>query len=152
MLYQQADLDTVAYEYDVLGNMTFKSDVGSYNYSGSGGIHSVSSIDGSGIHTQYAAYNRVYEYDNNGNMTAGDGRYIQYASYNKPKRIDAPEGSVSNDWTQPDERGFRFQVPAKRAPYWLVLPRQGCLLKHAMRTPRSPSFHHRSMWRPRVSA
>ncbi len=85
-LYELAGLETTTYEYDALGNITYKSDVGHYTYgghqsNGHASPHAVTRIDQVG----QASIN--YQYDHNGNMTSGDGRAIQYASYNKPIAI-----------------------------------------------------------------
>ncbi|HXC55051.1 MAG TPA: RHS repeat-associated core domain-containing protein [Rhizomicrobium sp.] len=70
--------------YDQLGNITSKSDVGSYTYSGSGaGPHAVTSITG----TVNGVTNPTYTYDNNGNMTAGAGRSVGYTSFNMANSI-----------------------------------------------------------------
>ena len=44
-LYQLAELDTVIIIYDMLGNIQYKSDVGSYGYTGAS-PHAVSEISG----------------------------------------------------------------------------------------------------------
>ncbi|PKP72031.1 MAG: hypothetical protein CVT83_01990 [Alphaproteobacteria bacterium HGW-Alphaproteobacteria-5] len=65
---------TKTVSYDDLCNITFKSDVGSYSYNASGSTsvrpHAVAAIvpGGSGL------VNTSYAYDDNGNMTAGNGR------------------------------------------------------------------------------
>lgn len=69
--------------YDVLGNITYKSDVGSYYYQ-SGSPNAVT-----------RAGNRTYSYDANGNMVSGDGRSIQWSSFNKPTRITKDGRSVN---------------------------------------------------------
>jgi hypothetical protein len=70
--------------YDQLGNITSKSDVGSYTYSGSGaGPHAVTSITG----TVNGVVNPTYTYDANGNMTAGAGRTVGYTSFNMANSI-----------------------------------------------------------------
>ncbi|MEO0442397.1 MAG: FG-GAP-like repeat-containing protein, partial [Pseudomonadota bacterium] len=60
--------------YNALGNITYKSDVGSYLYNGK-------------PHAVTKAGSKHYSYDANGNMTGGDGRTIQWSSFNKPTRI-----------------------------------------------------------------
>ena len=65
--------------YDSLGNITHKSDVGDYVYSGlNAGPHAVTST-GDGL---------TYQYDANGNMTADSaGRTIEYTVFDKPDKI-----------------------------------------------------------------
>jgi len=67
--------------YDAIGNITSKSDVGSYTYgAGSAGPHAVTSITGTRPGT--------YAYDANGNMTSRAGKSITWRSYNKPAQIN----------------------------------------------------------------
>ena len=60
-------------QYDGLGNITAKSDVGAYRYGSSAGPHAV---------TQ--AGNTTYQYDANGNnISSSDGRTLQYSTFDK---------------------------------------------------------------------
>ena len=70
-----ASVQTLSLNYDSSGNITFKSDVGSYLYNGSQ-PHAVSSV---GIIS--------YNYDSNGNQISGDGRNITYTVFDKPDSI-----------------------------------------------------------------
>jgi RHS repeat-associated protein len=67
--------------YNAIGNITFKTGVGSYSYnpSGSGSVrpHAVTTINGNG----------GYVYDANGSMTGGDGRGITYTVPDLPHTI-----------------------------------------------------------------
>ena len=77
----------VTVAYDATGNITSKSDVGTYSYgqahgsctSGHAGPHAVTTVAGS--------KNATYCYDANGNMTSGDGRVVSYTSFDKPNQI-----------------------------------------------------------------
>jgi hypothetical protein len=63
--------------YNAIGNITHKSDVGSYSYgAGNAGPHAVTSAGG-----------QTYAYDANGNNISGDGRTISYTSFDKPSQI-----------------------------------------------------------------
>ena len=66
--------------YDALGDITAKSDVGTYSYptAGSARPHAVSSITG----TVNGVTNPSYTYDANGNLTAGAGRTVTPTSFN----------------------------------------------------------------------
>jgi RHS repeat-associated protein len=77
-LYDTPDFNnTQSLQYDELGNITHKSDVGAYSYgAGVAGPHAVTH-----------AGSNTYVYDANGNMTSGAGRTIQYSSFNKPTQI-----------------------------------------------------------------
>jgi RHS repeat-associated protein len=82
---------TKAYGYDLIGNITSKTGVGTYSYNPSGSSsvrpHAVSGVSG--------ALNATYTYDANGNMTGGAGRTIAYTSFNKPSQITESGRSVS---------------------------------------------------------
>ena len=74
---------TRSFSYNALGNMTYKSDVGSYTYptSGAGAVrpHAVTQVTG--------AVNASYTYDANGNLISGNGRTLTYTSFNAPATI-----------------------------------------------------------------
>ena len=68
---------TLAMQYGVSGNITYKSDVGAFHYDeGSAGPHAVT-----------RAGNNNYSYDANGNQVSGNGREIEYSTFDKPTRI-----------------------------------------------------------------
>jgi hypothetical protein len=64
-----------------IGNLTSKSDVGTYSYPAAAQArpHDVTSISGS--------INTSFTYDAKGNMIAGNGLTVAYASYNKASSI-----------------------------------------------------------------
>jgi RHS repeat-associated protein len=70
----------VTVNYDGIGNITNRSDVGTFSY-GAGGVgpHAVTAVTG------VAAKNCAY--DSNGNRTADGGTVIAYSSFNKPLSI-----------------------------------------------------------------
>jgi RHS repeat-associated protein len=83
-----------SYQYDVLGNITYKSDVGSYTYgatcaSGGFGPHAVCETSGT--------VNASYGYDTSGNMTTNKNRTLTYSSYNKPLNIT--EGTTQTNFS-----------------------------------------------------
>ena len=69
---------TLALAYDGNGNISWKSDVGSYRY-GDGGA---------GPHAVTSAGSAAYRYDANGNQVEGDGRNIEYSVFDKATRIE----------------------------------------------------------------
>ena len=73
------------YQYNAIGNMTFKSDVGTYTYGAK--PHAVAAVAG--------AVNASYTYDANGNMLSGAGRSLAWTSFNKPKQITTVQGSTA---------------------------------------------------------
>ena len=72
------------YQYDKLGNIKYKSDIGRYDYSGrNAGPHTVTKANG--LH---------YQYDANGNMlraridgSAQNERELEWTAFNKPSKI-----------------------------------------------------------------
>lgn len=77
----------VTYAYDSIGNISSRSDVGTYAY-GSTRPHAVTSTSG------IAGRASTYTYDANGNQLAGLGRSIEWASYNLPVRVTLGSSSV----------------------------------------------------------
>ena len=80
------------FSYDALGNITYKSDVGTYKYGENGaGPHAVTSINGK--------MPGAFKYDANGDQIEGilngEKRNITYTSYSKPLTITAPKAAVS---------------------------------------------------------
>jgi len=72
-----ADL-TYTYQYNPIGNMTYKSDVGDMQYGeGDAGPHAVTSAGGN-----------TYFYDANGNMTYGRGKDLTYDVENRLVEVD----------------------------------------------------------------
>ncbi|MEE8339534.1 MAG: putative Ig domain-containing protein, partial [Xanthomonadales bacterium] len=68
---------TLSLQYDASGNITYKSDVGSYLYG----------QNGAGPHAVTRAGGISYSYDANGNQVSGDGRTITYTVFDKATRI-----------------------------------------------------------------
>jgi len=102
---------SVTLQYNALGMLLYKSDVGSYSYSAQGAgtgskPHAVQSVSGS--------YNAAYTYDANGNVltaTAGKYRSISYTSFNLPDSgngLQGASGSPKYTWRY-DENHARLQ-------------------------------------------
>ena len=71
------------------GNLTYKSDVGTYSYPTNGiRPHAVTA-------TLLGATTTSYAYDANGNLTTGNGRTLTYTSFNKPKTIANASGTTT---------------------------------------------------------
>lgn len=85
------DGPTKTVQYDLVGNITFKSDVGTYTYPAAGPTavrpHAVSSVTG--------AINATYTYDANGNMVAGNGRTVTWTSFNMVREITQGANTLS---------------------------------------------------------
>lgn len=103
-----------SYSYDAIGNITYKSDVGTYQYDGNQGEsyanpHAVTSI-------MSPTTNIAYEYDRNGNMLSdGDSQYawdynnrIKYITPNGPGALPISYGYDAN--------GMRVSVVVRSAP------------------------------------
>lgn len=80
----------VTVTYDAMGNITAKSDVGGYTYSGFG-PHAVSAVGGGPLGA------KTYAYDANGNMVSGGGRTITWMSFNQVASV--VQGSFSSTFS-----------------------------------------------------
>jgi len=125
--YQQR---TVTLQYNALGMVLSKSDVGTYNYQpqGAGAVrpHTLQSVSG--------AFNSSYTYDANGNLktsTGGNYRSISYTSFNLPDGdiqsggLASPNGRPHYAW-QYDEGHQRIKetevTSAGTRTTWMVHP------------------------------
>jgi len=101
---------TVSLQYNALGMLLYKSDVGNYAYGAQGASavrpHTLQSVSG--------ATSTSYQYDANGNLinaSAGKYRSISYTSFNLPDSqngIGGPDGSPRYTW-QYDENHARVK-------------------------------------------
>lgn len=91
---------TKTIQYNAIGNITSKSDVGTYTYNASGASsvrpHAVTGVAGT--------VNATYTYDTNGNMTAGAGRTVTYTSFNMPATIARGAVTISFDYDSEHSR------------------------------------------------
>jgi RHS repeat-associated protein len=97
---------TVTLQYNALGMLLYKSDVGNYTYNPQGGAHphALQSVAG--------AINGSYQYDANGNLkSATGGKYasITYNSFNLPDSQGGVQGSGVSDTWQYDENHARIK-------------------------------------------
>jgi RHS repeat-associated protein len=97
---------TVTLQYNALGMLLYKSDVGNYTYNPQGGAHphALQSVSG--------AINGSYQYDANGNLkSATGGKYasITYNSFNLPDSQGGVQGSGLSDTWQYDENHARIK-------------------------------------------
>src|SRR5206468_2119156 len=90
-------LVTRSFDYNAIGNMIYKSDVGTYTYSASGSVrpHAVSSVSGS--------VSATYTYDSNGNLTSGAGRSLAYMSFNMPATISGSAATYTYTYSPEHE-------------------------------------------------
>src|SRR5436853_5042657 len=84
-----------SYSYDLLGNLTSKSDIGSYSY----GAQSASCLSGAldKAHAVVSAGTASYCYDRNGNMVSGDGRSYTWDRENRIASVSS--GGVSETYS-----------------------------------------------------
>ncbi len=87
-------LVTRGFDYDAIGNITYKSDVGIYTYGAK--PHAVASVSGT--------VNASYNYDANGNLLSGAGRTLTYASFNLPLTIAKGTDSFQYTYNAEHER------------------------------------------------
>ena len=99
--------------YDALGDITSKSDVGTYAYGSGAGPHAVTGITGTVNGVTNPTY--TYTYDADGNMTAGAGRSVTWTSFNMAAQV--VEGSTTIALTYDSEHNRIVQTaPADRLP------------------------------------
>ncbi len=93
-------LTTRSFDYSALGNMIYKSDVGTYAYpaSGIGSVrpHAVSSVSGT--------VSATYTYDANGNLLSGAGRTLTYTSFNMPATITGSAATYTYTYSPEHQR------------------------------------------------
>ena len=105
--------------YDAIGNITAKSDVGTYAYPATGAArpHAVSSITSASGTDVNGVVNPTYTYDANGNMTAGAGRTVTYTSFNKVATIT--QGATNITYAYNGEHGRIKQVAGSETTIYL---------------------------------
>ena len=115
--YQVGTQTAKTVSYDLIGNITSKSDIGAYGYTATGAArpHAVSSVAG----TVNGVLNPTYAYDANGNMTDGAGRSLTYTSFNKVASIT--QGATIISYAYDDGRSRTKQVTPTETTYYLGL-------------------------------
>jgi RHS repeat-associated protein len=93
----------VSLAYDAAGNITSKSDVGTYAYAGAS-PHAVTAVTG----TVNGVVNPSFAYDTDGAMTAGAGRTVSYTGFNMTKVVS--EGATSETLSYDTEHARVRQV------------------------------------------
>ena len=88
MDYSRSARSGLSLGYSVSGNISYKSDVGTYLYGQNGaGPHAVSSAGGVS-----------YSYDANGNQVSGDGRTLSYTLFDQPEVISKGSAATRFDY------------------------------------------------------
>ena len=90
---------SISVTYDVLGNITSKTDIGSYGYGEtrsacSGVSGAVTSAGPRAVSSTAGTSNADYCYDANGNLLAGDGRSVSWTAFGKPEQITRGSNTV----------------------------------------------------------
>jgi RHS repeat-associated protein len=114
--------------YDALGDITMKSDVGTYSYPAAGQMrpHAVSSISG----TVNGASNPTFAYDNNGNMLSGANRGVTYWSFNMANQIT--QGTTTIAFTYDTEHARITQVGPAGTTTYLNDPASGAMAEQVV--------------------
>jgi RHS repeat-associated protein len=100
---------TQAYNYDIYGNITYKSgisDVSGYSYgsvAANAGPHAVSSVTLNGVTTSYA-------YDNKGNMETRGNTALTYGIHDNPITIVSPTASINFNYGPHRERIYQNSI------------------------------------------
>ncbi|MDC7718483.1 RHS repeat-associated core domain-containing protein [Vogesella sp. DC21W] len=107
--------------YDELGNITYKSGVGSYSYPASGpGVvrpHALTALKGvDGIE-------RGFDYDANGNLVRNENRLASWTSYNLPKTLEG-YGQREEYWYDAEHERIK-QVSSKYGTQLYFNPGKG---------------------------
>ncbi|MFC4312412.1 FG-GAP-like repeat-containing protein [Steroidobacter flavus] len=105
---QRNGVQTLNVDYDAIGNITFKSDVGSYAY------HATKK------HAVTMAGSNTYAYDANGNVTSRNGLTANWYSYNLPAQINGAGGKYARFWYGPTRQRYKQEhhqyEPAEASP------------------------------------
>ncbi len=117
---------TINYDYDVLGNLTYRSDVGIMNYGENGyGPHAITSIQqNSSVNVTENVFNPYgnYNYDGNGNLTSNGQRTVDWTAFNKPKQmaavIDGEARGVSYTYGSNFQRVTKSTLSGKTTRYY----------------------------------
>jgi RHS repeat-associated protein len=119
---------TLSLGYDAAGNITRKSDVGSYQY------------DPQRPFAVTQAGTRSYTYDPNGNLRSGDGRSLAWTSYNLPYRIH--KGSAHADFLYGPDRERLREVSYSTEEGGRVVYRFGAEYEELQRSSGIEARHH----------
>ncbi|WP_370978859.1 RHS repeat-associated core domain-containing protein [Agaribacterium sp. ZY112] len=104
--YSVNNQQNLSYDPSGLGNISYKSDVGDYSYSGcNAGVHAVCSVTKNGQVTSYS-------YDQNGRMTSGDGRDLGYTLAGKVASVSKNGHETHFDYDSSNRRYRRVDIDA----------------------------------------
>jgi RHS repeat-associated protein len=89
---------TREYRYDPLGDITYKSQIGTYSYPPSGPNGCGTNLPCARPHAVTSAGGHTYHYDENGNTTSRDGLALYWNSDNRPTWIQYRHGIAGQAW------------------------------------------------------
>lgn len=92
---RRGGVTTLDLDYDDVGNVTFKSDVGPYRY------------DATRRHAVVAAGSNAYSYDASGSVVNANGSTISWLSYGLPGQLTHPAGNYSAFYYDADRARYR---------------------------------------------
>ncbi len=104
-LYQTSGVSSLTVGYDAIGNITSKTGVGSYSYTGA--QTGCSYYTHTQPHAVRNAGGTIYCYDANGNMTKRAGATITWKSYDLPSLINQTGGNSSQFFYGPDRQRYK---------------------------------------------
>ncbi len=116
----------VEYDYDVLGNMIYRSDVGTMNYGENGfGPHTVTSVlQNQNTNITENVFNPFgsYLYDANGNLDSNGQRTVDWTAFNKPNQIatviDGEARGVTYTYGSDFQRITKTTLSGKKTRYY----------------------------------
>ncbi len=102
-------VQNLSVDYNAAGNITSKSDVGSYDYTTAQAGCSYTGLPAQ-PHAVRKAGSAVYCYDKNGNMTSRNGSAISWYSYNQPNLIASGSNSTQFNYNANHQRWKQVAV------------------------------------------
>ena len=97
---------TLSMSYDAIGNISSKSDVGTYNYTTQQSACAYTGLPAQ-PHAVRNAAGTAYCYDADGNMTSRGGAAVTWYPYNLPQSINQAGGNSSTFYYAPDRSRYR---------------------------------------------
>ncbi len=113
---------TKTFQYDALGDITYKSDTGNYSYTNTTHVHAISSISCAAGNSCQSLYdlNTPYTYDANGNQLTGDNYSTVWTSYNMA--LSVTQGSTNFSYTYDADHNRIIQATSAGVIYYLNDP------------------------------
>ena len=126
-----------SYSYDAIGNIVNKSDVGAADYVY--GTGNAAGAGDAGPHAVVSAGGATYAYDDNGNLTSGDGRALTWTSFNKPASVATT--STTSTFVYGPERA-RIQQTQVQGATTTTIKYVGAVFEQLTRTGEATQYVH----------